>query len=246
MVGRNPAIVKIQRRRIRCPPTHFALDRRAGETGRVGIDEKQRDAAHAVAAGAGGNDEIAGLHTAGDEHFLAVQHPFIAFFSGGGFHIRHVRAAARFGDAQGAAFFAGQQIRQGAGANLVIGQLGQRFQHDGARADTGHHPTGGGAAHFQPDRFAHMHIVETQPAIFFGNIETEHAKAADFFIYVMRIAARFVPIINMRVNFGFHKFAHAVLKSAAFFGLKRVQHVMPPRKTCRMVTCPALQSKFAR
>ena len=40
MVGRHTAIVKIQRCRVRCPPAHFALNRRAGETGRVGIDKK--------------------------------------------------------------------------------------------------------------------------------------------------------------------------------------------------------------
>ena len=109
----HAAIVEIKRRRIRCPPAHFAFNRCAGETGRIGVDKKQRNAAHAffigvIAARARGNDEIACLHTAGDEHFLSVQHPFIAVFSGRGFDIGDIRAAARFGNTQSTAFFTRQ------------------------------------------------------------------------------------------------------------------------------------------
>ena len=141
-----------------------------------------------------------------------------------GFDIGDIRTAARLGNAQRAAFFARQQIGQGAGSNFIISQFRQRLQHNGARADAGHHATGRGAAHFNAHRFAHMHIIKAEAAIFFRNIETKDAELADFFVHLMWIASGFFPIINMRINLGFHKLAHIILKGATFFCLKRVQH----------------------
>ena len=87
MVGRNAAIFKVKRCRVGRPPTHFAFDRRPGKTGRIGIDKKERNASHTFTTCAGANDKIGCLNATGNEHFLAVQHPFISITVGHCFHV---------------------------------------------------------------------------------------------------------------------------------------------------------------
>ena len=97
---RHPAFVEIERRLVGAPPAHLAVERRAAEILRIGLDEEQRYAGQPLAAGARRDDEIVARHAAGDEGLAALDDVMVAVLPGPGLQVGDVRTAARFGDAE--------------------------------------------------------------------------------------------------------------------------------------------------
>src|SRR5690606_32102985 len=104
---------------------------------------EQRDAVAAVLGGRrggpGADDDLVGVHTAGDEGLGAVEDVVGAVLGqlGGGLHAREVGAGARLGHRDGPHLLAGGELREVAllllvgGEHLDVGQ-GQQDVHAGA------------------------------------------------------------------------------------------------------------------
>ena len=112
ILRRHPYLVEIERGLIRCPPAHFLVERGAGKAFGIGIDQKQRNAVQALAAGARTDDKMVGGHPAGDKGLGTIDHPVIAVFPRHGLHIGDIRSATRLGNAEAGAFFAEDDIFQ--------------------------------------------------------------------------------------------------------------------------------------
>jgi len=97
--GRHLHIIKMQRRGIRSPPSHF-VQRCLSKTFHTLLNQHQRNTAHACFTRPHGNRIVICTHTRGDEGLLSVQHIMPVLTARHGLQVLHVRSTTRLSNRQ--------------------------------------------------------------------------------------------------------------------------------------------------
>ena len=221
---RHPAFVEIERRLVGAPPAHLAVERRAAEILRIGLDEEQRYAGQPLAAGARRDDEIVARHAAGDEGLAALDDVMVAVLPGPGLQVGDVRTAARFGDAERRSLAAGEDFRQRAHLDLLRGQHGDRGGRDVASADRRADAGRAAFGQFDGTVLAHETVVEAQPAVFLVDAEAEKAERAQLLVDFPRDRPGLVPCVDMGPDLRRHEFRDRLAVGSALGGVEGVLH----------------------
>jgi len=208
MLGRHPAIVELQHRRVGGPPSHLA-QRRSRQAGRRAFDQEQRNAAAAGAAGAHGDRQIVGAHARGDEGLFPVDDEVITVPARARAQISHVRSRARLGHGKRRNLFSGQHRRNDFTLERLRPELDDRREPDRMTHQRRAHPSGAAARQLlaEDDR---IEPVGGNPAQFLGVIELQQAHLGGLAVKLARKGPRLVPLVDMRFDLSTHKAADLV------------------------------------
>ena len=218
----HKAIVEMQRRGIRGPPSHL-LQAGARQSRRIALDHQQADAAGAGTAGAHRRGDVVGPHARRDERLLAVDDIMVAVAPRGGAQIRDVGTAARLGDRQRRDLPARQDFRQHPRLEFRRTCACDRRRADRIALQAGGDPAGPG-----PRQFLHRddphEIVDLRAAIFLGKAEAQQPDRGRLLVEFARKPAGLVPLMGKGFDLLLDKAAHHVAIGFVFGGIEWARH----------------------
>ena len=208
MLGRHPAIVELQHRRVGGPPSHLA-QRRSRQAGRRAFDHEQRNATAAGAAGAHGDRQIVGAHAGGDEGLFPLDDEVIAVPARARAQIGHVGSCTRLGHGKRRNLFSGQYRRNDFMLERLRPELDDRRKSDRVTHERRAHSARTAARQFlaQDDR---IEPIGGNPAQFLGVVELQQAHLGGLAVKLARKGSRLVPFIRMWFDLRAHEAADLV------------------------------------
>lgn len=232
MADRHAHVVEMQMRGVGAPPAHL-LERRARESGRIGIDQQGRHARGALRAriGAHGHGDEVGAHAGGDEGLLAVQHIVLALAPRGAFERCNVGTAAGLGDRQRGDLVAGEHGRHHAPLECFAAMRGHGWQADGVRQQRSLHAAAARARHLL-DRDEVMEDVGRRAAERFVVADAEGTQGTELAIELARKGFGLVPVVRERDDLAVDEFAQRrsedFMLGAEVVRSGRVSIIVPP------------------
>ncbi len=199
----------------------------------LGVHGEEGDAVTAVLGGggrgAGADDHLVGVHTAGDEGFGAVQDVVGAVLAqlGGGLHAREVGAGARLGHRDGPHLLAGDELRQEALLLLVGGEhldVGQGEQHMHAGAAELDARAGG----LLVEDGLELVGVHARAAVLLRHADAEDAQLAELVVEVAGRLARREPLVVDGDDLGLDEGADGLPERLVILVENRTAHCPPP------------------
>src|SRR6185436_4993073 len=181
--------------------------RRARETGRVALDQQQRDPAHAGPAGAHGDGVVVGAHARGDEGLLAAHDEMLAVAACGGLEVGNVGARAGLGDGERRDLLARQDRRQDAGFHFCRAEAGDRRRADGVTVEGG-----GDAATARARQLLGVddaiEAVAGDAAVLLRKAQLQEADGGGLLVKLARKLPRLVPLGGVGLDLARNEPAH--------------------------------------